>query len=253
MITEQKVLPDISDHKYTIQVAKSEDEIEEALRLRYNVFYKELKREFDSEKVIDRDQYDDQCHHLIVKENKSGRIVGTYRLQTYELASDGAGFYSDRLFVLDSYDETILTEGVEIGRACIEPDHRNGRVLFLLWKGLAGYLKFFQKRYLFGNLGIPVENAEAGLIVYEQFKRNSQLHDKYLIPAREPYRYSDNGSVPKAKEDEIKLTTLLQNYIDVGCKISSQPAYHKELELFYVMILLDIETITPRIRRMFFN
>lgn len=252
MIAEERILPDISDHKYSIHIASSANEVEEAMKLRYKIFYKELNREFGSDMSIDRDKYDDQCHHLIVKVNKTSEIVGTYRLQTHELASDGIGFYSDSLFNLSDFDDSILKKGFEVGRACIDKDHRNGRVLYLLWKGFAGYLQRFEKRYLFGSFGISADNSHEGLQLYQKLKNKGLLHDKYRVSPKEKYSIHTNGKEISSNV-EIETPALLQNYVNVGCKICSQPAYHPELKVLYVMVLLDIEEITPKIRKMFFG
>lgn len=252
MIAESQVLPDISDHRYTIRIAKKEEEIEKALKLRYKIFYEELNRKFDSTKTIDRDEYDDQCHHLIVKENKSNMLVGTYRLQTYEQAMGGAGFYSDSIFKLNELSDSILTQSFEVGRACIEENHRNGRVLYLLWKGFAGYLQHFEKRYLFGSFGVPFNKVSDGSVLYNQFQKKNQLHPEYLINPREEYKY-DLHEYPENNQDEINIPPLLQNYLDIGCNICSKPAFYKSLGLFHVMVLMDVKKITPKIQRMFFS
>lgn len=252
MIAETNILPNVSDHKYSIQIAKNESEIEEALRLRYRVFYKELKREFDSNRAIDHDKFDDQCHHLIVKESETSKLVGTYRLQTYEQASSGAGFYSNTFFKMSELPEYILKNGFEVGRACIEENHRNGRVLFLLWKGFAGYLKHFNKQYLFGSLGIPAQNLREGAAVYNRLADRGYLHSDYLVRPREPFACNID-EIAKNGTTKVNTTALLQNYIKIGCKICSKPAYHSELKLLYVMVLLNVKTISPKIRRMFFT
>jgi putative hemolysin len=246
------ILGDISNHRYAVSIAQTDEEINQALELRYRVFYKELERKFNSSESIDQDKFDDQCHHLIVKEKVSGKVVGTYRLQTYEQAVAGEGFYSETLFNLADLPDDVLAKSFEVGRACIEGEHRSGRVLFLLWKGFAGYLKHFDKRYLLGSLGIPADSPEEGLAIYQEFLDDGIINDDYQISAKEIYHRDNAGDKPSRKE-QFEVPGLLQNYISVGCDIISKPAYHKELNLFYVMIFLDIESITERTRRMFFG
>jgi putative hemolysin len=249
---EKKILPDISNHKYTVQIAQTDVEVEEALKLRYEVFYEELEREFEAADHIDRDQYDNQCHHLIVKENKSGDVVGTYRLQTYEQAVNGNGFYSESLFHLEDLPNEVLAQSFEVGRACIEEKHRSGRVLFLLWKGFAGYLQSFQKRYLLGSLGIPAASPDEGKAIYKKYLDDGVIHEDFQVTAKEPYR-QHLSDIKIHKKKHFEGPGLLQNYLGVGCDIISKPAYHKELELLYVMIFLDIEHISDRTRKMFFG
>jgi len=249
---KEKILPDISNHRYTVSIASTDSEIEQALKLRYEVFYKELEREFDSSKTIDEDKYDDQCHHLIVKENETGNVVGTYRLQTYDLAIAGKGFYSESLFKLNELPEEVLTKSFEVGRACIEEEHRSGRVLFLLWKGFAGYLQALDKRYLLGSLGIPAKSAAEGIAIYKELKHRGAINPDYQVSGAEPYGLKEEDFDVVRKED-FETPGLLANYLGVGCNIISKPAYREDLELFYVMVFLDIENISDRTQKMFFG
>ena len=252
MKAKEKILPDISNHRYTVSIASTDSEIEQALKLRYEVFYKELEREFDSSKTIDEDKYDDQCHHLIVKENETGNVVGTYRLQTYDLAIAGKGFYSESLFKLNELPEEVLTKSFEVGRACIEEEHRSGRVLFLLWKGFAGYLQALDKRYLLGSLGIPAKSAAEGIAIYKELKHRGAINPDYQVSGAEPYGLKEEDFDVVRKED-FETPGLLANYLGVGCNIISKPAYREDLELFYVMVFLDIENISDRTQKMFFG
>lgn len=251
MKAEKKILPDISNHRYTVSIAQTDEEIEAALKLRYNVFYQELNREFEDTDTIDRDKYDDQCHHLIVTENETGNVIGTYRLQTYEQAVSGNGFYSESLFNLNELPSEVLTKSFEVGRACIEEKHRSGRVLFLLWKGFAGYLKAFNKKYLLGSLGIPAETPEEGLSIHQTLQEDGSLHPEYRVSAKDNYRQEHRNDLPS--KEHFEAPQLLQNYLDIGCTIISKPAYHPELKLMYVMIFLNVDEISPRTHKMFFG
>ena len=79
----------------------------------------------------------DPDNHLLIEERPTGEVVGTYRMQTAEMAEAG-GYYSAGLFQVESLPEAVRRSAVEVGRACIGMPHRNGRVLRLLWQGLAG-------------------------------------------------------------------------------------------------------------------
>lgn len=253
MIAEARILPDISDRNYTIAIAKTEEEVQQALKLRYEVFYRELDRNFNPNTVIDRDIYDDQCHHLIVKKNSDQSIIGTYRLQTYELAQEGSGFYSDKYYKLDTLPGEILTRGFEVGRACIDESHRNGRVLYLLWKGFAGYLTHFKKQYLFGTLGIEEEDRKAAYAMYEKLDAQGFIHKEIRAEARGEYRLEPYPEIRINGKSALDESPLLKNYMDIGCKVVSAPAYIENLKMLHLMVVLNVETISPQVRRMFFS
>src|SRR6188508_1747251 len=125
---------------YSSRFISSPSDLEQILRLRFEVFNLELGEGLDSSFLtgLDRDEHDATCHHLAAYA-ESGDAVGTYRIQTSAMAATSCGFYSAREFDLRGFPSQIIDQSVELGRACISPAHRNTQVLFLLWKGLASY------------------------------------------------------------------------------------------------------------------
>jgi len=69
----------------------------DALRLRFLVFHLALNEGLVAAYTTghDIDEFDAVCDHLIVEHAPTGKIVGTYRLQTGAMASKHAGFYSE--------------------------------------------------------------------------------------------------------------------------------------------------------------
>jgi putative hemolysin len=104
------------------------------LRLRFEVFNLELGEGPDSSFATGRDQdeFDLTCHHLIVEHRESGRIVGTYRLQTPQMACGPEGLYTAREYDLAMMPDEILRHSVEVGRACIAREHRGRQTIDFL-------------------------------------------------------------------------------------------------------------------------
>lgn len=253
MLIKDHVLSDVSNHRYTIKFADSQEEVEAALRLRYNIFNQELDRNFNSKSVKkDKDSYDKYFHHLIVRENVSGNIIGTYRLQTFEQAEAGQGFYTDIRFKLHEFPDRILRNAVEVGRACIAEEHRSGRVLYMLWKGLAGYLQHFHKRYLFGYSAISSFDPAVAWQTYSFLKENGDLHPDYQITIRDEYQ-CENTEATGSLKGEVDIPPLFQNYLDVGAKVCGGPSMDREKQLIHFLILLDVEEISDQTRKMFFG
>lgn len=251
LLIKSQVLSDIESKKYTIKFAKTEEEVDEALKLRYRVFKKELDRQFNFSGKRDKDIYDDQTHHLIVVDNGTGDVIGTYRLQTYEQAMAGHGFVSEKRFRLDQFPEEVLQNAVEVGRACISPQHRSGRVLFLLWKGFAGYLSHFNKRYLFGYAAFNTKDHAIILNTCRYLRAEGHYHPEYYIEAKSEYKIDSN--LYTNGTGEIDVPPLLQNYLNVDSKVCSAPSFDNEINLGHCLIFLDIENISDRTRKLFFG
>ncbi|MEM9865540.1 MAG: GNAT family N-acetyltransferase, partial [Myxococcota bacterium] len=143
--------------RYQLRFARSRDDLRAIQRLRFEVFNLELDEGLDEAFLLGRDEdhFDAHCHHLMVLERESGVVVGTYRFMTAELAKSRGGFYSETEFDFTRMPPEILASGAEIGRACVHADHRSGRVIHLLWRGIARYLAWNQKRFLFGCASVP--------------------------------------------------------------------------------------------------
>lgn len=251
MILEKSILQGIENHKYLVKIAESESEVYEALTLRYKVFSNELNRQFKFSEKLDYDDYDDQCHHLLVIEKDTDTVIGTYRLQTYKQAISGNGFVTAKRFELEKLPKDLLEESFEVGRVCIHPDHRNGKVLFLLWKGLAAYLKHFDLRYLFGYSALDTGDAKVAYNTYRYLESKQFVNKNYLTPVRDDFKISNvNGSI---KDSEVDIPPLLKNYLNVGTKVCSEPAYDHNLKLFHLFILMDVQEISERTKKMFFG
>src|ERR1700739_156514 len=74
---------------YTLLLTTDQSLIEEAQRLRYEVFTSEPGFELTS--TSDADRFDQYCDHLLVREDVSGDLGGCYRLLPPPRARPGAG------------------------------------------------------------------------------------------------------------------------------------------------------------------
>lgn len=254
MILQKSIIQGVENHKYLVKIAESESKVKEALELRYRVFSNELNRKFEYSDKRDYDQFDDQCHHLLVIEKDSNSVIGTYRLQTYQQAASGNGFVTAKRFAMEYLPDEILKKSFELGRVCIHPDHRSGRVLFLLWKGLASYLKHFELEYLFGHSALDTDDPVVAMNTYHFMVKKNLVNKELQIPVYPEYSIDQvNSSNGVDRPDEIDIPPLFKNYLDVGTRVCSKPAYDSTLNIFHFFILLDIRTINARTRKMFFG
>lgn len=246
---------EICDGTYVVRFARSQREVEAALRLRFQVFNLELREGLEESYLtgLDEDEFDAACQHLLVAEKESGEIVGTYRLQTLESAKSGKGFYCAKEFEIEKLPAKILAESVEIGRACIAREHRHSRVLFLLWKGIAAYLLANRKRYLFGCCSLTSQDAAEGWQAAQIIERENFLHDELFINPRENFVCETNDS---ADFDDQKfnreLPKLFNTYMRFGAKVCSPPAIDREFKTIDFLVIFDMTAIEEKYRKMFF-
>jgi putative hemolysin len=236
--------------RYALRFARDERDLDKIMRLRFEVFNLEMGEGLESSYATcrDRDEFDASCHHLMVTDRRNGEVVGTYRMQTSEMARSALGFYSDAEFALDPL-ALLLTDAIELGRACVAKNHRNHRVLFLLWRGLADYVSHNAKRIFFGCCSLtsqdPVEAADVSRYVAEHGHR----HPRYEALPRAAYACPAVAPSGAA----VKLPKLMQIYLDYGAQIASRPALDTRFKTIDFLALFDVSRIDARIRRLFFD
>jgi putative hemolysin len=244
---------EIADGRYITRFARTVEEIDAALRLRFEVFNLELNEGLESSFIFgrDEDKFDATCQHLIVTDRFSNEVIGTYRVRTWETAQTPFGFYSSNEFTLEDLPSRMLTESMEIGRACIAREHRNSRVLFLLWKGLAMYAAAKGKRYFFGCCSLTSQDCAEGKRGFQQLARDGHFHPNLRVSPREEFSCQTENSIAEINE-EIKLPKLFETYLRIGAKVCSEPAIDREFKTIDFLVIIDTRSLSKKYYKMFF-
>jgi putative hemolysin len=175
--------------RYLVSLARTEQEVREAQRLRYQVFFEEMGASTDAKGTFnehDVDQYDADCEHLIVRDTASDLVVGCYRIMRPETAMRRGGYYSDSEFDLARL-KNIRPTTAEVGRACIHPDFRSGSVIMLLWSGLTRFMLENNYEYVIGCASIPLSDGhDNALAVYEHVAETSLAPAEYRVFPKNP-------------------------------------------------------------------
>ncbi|MDF5736540.1 MULTISPECIES: GNAT family N-acetyltransferase [unclassified Nostoc] len=229
--------PVLQTEKYILRLASTEGELESIFRLRFEVFNLELGLGFSASNFtqMDIDKFDTVCHHLILISKQTGKTIGTYRMQTYTMASQRLGFDAADIFNLNAIPNSVLQASVEVGRACIAKEYRNSQALLLLWKGLANYLIWTKNQYFFGCTSLLTQCPWQAIYAYDYFRHNGLMHPSILVYPNSqscleiPQNYPDisNFEIPK----------ILQAYLNIGAKICSIPAIDRQFKTIDFLII----------------
>jgi putative hemolysin len=127
--------------------------IKEIGRLR-EISFRQVKE--GSGKKRDIDKYDLFYEHIVLWDDKSLDIVGSYRVcKTRGITDDAHHLYTATLFRYEECFAPYFLEGLELGRSFIQPKYWNSRALDYLWQGIGAYLRANSDiRYLFGPVSI---------------------------------------------------------------------------------------------------
>ena len=251
----------VQEGRYEVRFARTEEELDAVLRLRFEVFNLELneglEESFDTGR--DRDAFDDTCHHLMIVERQSGEVVGTYRMQTSQMAAEGGlGFYSASEFDLSNLPPDVVGDSVEVGRACVALGHRNTQVLFLLWRGLASYMTNNHRRFLFGCCSLTSQDKEEGRAVMQHLEDHGHLHPEIRIAPLPGFECYDEANDGDAAQDErpqrqVRIPKLFRTYLRHGAKVCGPPAIDRQFKTIDYLVIFDVAAMDERRFRMFFG
>ena len=247
---------EVVEGQYAVRYARTPAELDELARLRFRVFNLELNEGLDESYLSGRDldEYDAQCHHLIVVHRPSGAIIGTYRIQTTAMAESRRGFYTASEFDLSLLPREILDGAVETGRACIAREHRLKPVLFLLWKGLALYVEHNRKRWLFGPCSLASQDPWDGKRALDELARRGRLDPGHAVGPQPGFECHWRGEDPAPERAAaLELPPLFEIYLRYGGKVCGLPVIDRRFKTIDFFVLFDVEALSPRARKLFFG
>jgi putative hemolysin len=240
--------------RYQVRFAGSAEDLDALQRLRFEVFNLELGEGLDSAFATgrDHDDLDLSFHHLMILSGAEQDTVGTYRLQTAAMARAGRGFYAEGEFELSGIPADYLDQAIEVGRACVARGHRNGRVLNLLWRGVASYMQRNRKRYLFGCCSLTSQDQALAIATARLLEREGHNHST-LWARPLPGFACVGGRGATGGRDTPRIPPLFQSYLALGAKVISDPAIDRQFGTIDFLVSLDVEELDPHQYRFFFR
>jgi putative hemolysin len=181
-----------------------------------------------------------------VRDDRTGDIVGTYRMLPPERAAEAGRLYSDGEFDLSALDP-LRSSLVETGRSCVHPDHRNGAVVSLVWAGIARYMLLSGHSWLIGCASVPLHDGgsfAAG--VWDVVAAKHHAPEEYRVTPLTPW---DVDSV--ARPDKTVLPPLLKGYLRLGAWVCGRPALDADFGVADLPVLLGMERVDQRYLKFF--
>lgn len=230
-----------------VMLADTDEEIRECQRLRYSVFSEELGAILDTTiQGVDEDPFDSLCKHLLVRETRSGEIVGTTRLLIGGGSDSNTHFYSETEFDIKNVIE-LPGRIMEVGRTCIHPNYRNGSTIAVLWQGIARMMVLNDVDYIIGCASIPLNDGGGNATAVI-----NRLREKCL--ATPDLRVYPRKMLPKPVTDSVgtaRFPSLLKAYLRLGAVICGEPYWDAQFNVADVFVLLNRDQIDSRYARHF--
>lgn len=246
----------ISDHnisdasgaapRYSLLLCRDDASIEAAQRLRHDVFTSEPGFALpDSGIDRDVDRFDEYCDHLLVREDRTGELVGCYRMLPPPGAIAAGGLYTATEFEVSALD-ALRPSLVEMGRAVVRAGHRNGAVVLMMWSGILAYLDHSGYDYVTGCVSVPVadpagtEPAGAHLRGVRDvvLRRHRAPHDLTVHPYR-PVVVNGRPLDEIAPPARVTVPPLMRGYLRLGAQVCGEPAHDPDFGVGDFPALLD--------------
>lgn len=225
-----------------IKLAETKEELEQIYRLRYFDLILDYNKNQINENEMDKDEYDEICDQMIAVDKNTNKVIGTYRLLKNSRLPDGMKFLAETEFDISPLKKY---EVLEVGRAVVKPEYRDGSTITMLWKGVIRYAVSENIDFMIGTAsfhGVDVNKYQDSL---------SYLHYNHLSP--EDIRCSVNKTTwsridLKENYDPLEakknLPPLIKGYLRLGATIG-EGAYldipFNSLDVLIVLKISDIE------------
>ncbi len=229
---------------FELKTVTTQEELVQALKLRYQIFHCEMIGK-TKPRGIDVDEFDFICDHLIIKDKRSNKIVGTYRLNCSLFSRN---FYSQNEFDISPI---LAMPGVklELGRACIEKDFRRGAVISLLWKGITLYMAKTNSDILFGCASIKTQSPRQAALLFRHFENQQRYRPDYFCPPTAKYQMPNldlwlshldrDLTLEEISEAEALVPSLCDAYLKFGAILGGEPAYDEEFKCIDFLTILE--------------
>lgn len=232
---------------FEVKIATEPSEIEQAQRLRFQVFNVELNKGLKAsyQRGLDVDEFDPYCDHLIVRDLRSGDVVGTYRLLRGSQARQHIGFYSEKEFNL-SRIKALDGELLELGRSCARKDFRDRALIPLMWEAITEQVRKRNVRYLFGCGSLYTMDVAEVSAMFSLFKNKFYASPAFRVDPVEKCRFigiADDAPVVDEQALFQKLPSLIKGYLRIGALVCGPPALDKEFGTADFFLLLDFSTL----------
>ena len=247
IVTPEKGKAKAKKAAFQITWASNSNEIKEAQRLRYKVFAEEMGATLSqNSEGLDIDEFDTYCDHLLIRDQDTLKVVGTYRVLPPYKAQEIGRLYSDSEFDLSRLDH-LRPKLVELGRSCVHKDYRSGAVIMALWSGLAQYMQKNGYEIMLGCASIPMaDGGHFAASLYNSLREDQMAPTEFHAFPRLPLPLDKlNGGL------EVDAPPLIKGYLKLGAKICSAPAWDPNFNTADLLTMLRLSEINPRYAKHF--
>jgi putative hemolysin len=201
-----------------VKIAETASERKAAQRLRKDVFAAEVPAGCLALCDFDEDEFDDHCRHLIVIDDATGEVIGTYRVLHASKARFLGRYYSEAAFDFTKL-QNVRSSLIELGRSCIHPSYHTGNVIRLLWSGLGDILKTSPERFVICSPSVSAaDGGHYAASIHRKLSRKHLCSPELRVLPRVPLHLE----TLLANCDPV-IPPLIKGYLRAGAQLMSEP------------------------------
>jgi putative hemolysin len=231
----------LSRGRYLARLADSDEDILAAQRLRWRAF----RADADRPEGRDTDDFDAECQHMLVEDQRDGALVCCFRLLHLPSGAQIGRSYSAQFYELSALAE-FDAPMVEMGRFCIDPDRRDPDILRVAWAAMTQFVDAAGVQMLFGCSSFHGTEAQAYLDAFALLQKRHLAPRRWLPRVKAPsvFRF---GKLRRAKPDLKRATAemppLLRTYLLMGGWVSDHAVIDRDLGTLHVFTGLEIAAV----------
>ncbi|MEM9127614.1 MAG: GNAT family N-acyltransferase [Pseudomonadota bacterium] len=241
---------------FHVKIAETDDERRAAQRLRYDVFVRELGgggNLVDHDAGLETDHLDPFFDHMLVIDERSGAVVGVYRLLRDDQAKMAGQFYSESEYNIDPLRQSGRRL-LELGRSCLHPDYRGGMAMFHLWNGLANYVDRHGIEIMFGVASFhgtdPRALAQPLSMLYHHHRAPADLRVRAVDTHYQRMDLLSESDLDR-RQAMIETPALIKAYLRLGGFVGDGAFIDQAFNTIDVCLVMDTARMNERQKRLY--
>ena len=233
----------LSKGRYAARLAGTDEDLRAAQALR--------ARAFNLDTDLDADAFDPQCHHILVEDRQSGRLVCCFRMMPLTGAtishSYSAQYYE--LSALEGYEGRM----VEMGRFCVDPAVSDPDILRVAWGAMTRFVDEQEIDLLFGCSSFKGTETDHYLDAFAMLKARHLAPSRWLPRVKAPnvFRFAQRlRRKPDPRKAMLRMPPLLRTYLLMGGWVSDHAVVDTHMNTLHVFTGVEIGSIPPARKRL---
>ncbi|TKW67872.1 MAG: GNAT family N-acetyltransferase [Paracoccus denitrificans] len=238
--------------RYLARLAETQDDLRAAQRLRWLAFVGSRAAN-PKDGLLDADDYDAACNHVLIEDQRSGQLVATFRFMAFANGSGIDRSYSARFYNLSrlrKFDGPM----VEMGRFCTHPEWPDPDILRIAWGAMTSHVDQNGVQLLFGCSSFMGTEISGYVDAFALLKERHIAPRRWLPRVKAPkvFRFARalRLMTPDLKRAQAGLPPLLRTYLMMGGWVSDHAVVDEQLDTLHVFTGLEIASIPPARQRL---